>query len=251
MNQLVWVGFLGFVAGAILALLVRYQIWRPRKPAHWPRILMYHNINADLPPSGMNTPPALFVEEIKWLKQQGYRFGFMDDLLRGTTDKLVIVTLDDGHADNYYQLWPLLMEHDVKATIYLAPDISDIDRLTPEQVRQMQASGKVEFGAHSIHHVNLAQLSAEQASFEIAESGRRVAEMTGQPCVHFAYPFGRFSDETVRLVQMAGYHTAVTTKKDIISDPAAQPFTLPRISTSGEMNLTQFQIAFRSGRWRI
>lgn len=251
MTTQLWVMCAGLLLGGVLALLIRYQIWRPRRPKHWPRILMYHNINADLPPSGMNTPPHLFEQEVLWLKSQGYRFDFPDALLSNQTDKLVVITLDDGHQDNYFQLWPLLMQHDIKATIYLAPDIADIDKLTPEQIQAMQASGKVQFGAHSLTHVNLAQLDETTACHEITASKQRVEALTGQACDHFAYPFGRFDDTTVRLVQEAGFKTAVTTRKAIIAQPQAQPLTLPRISTSGEMNLTQFKIAFMRARWRI
>jgi peptidoglycan/xylan/chitin deacetylase (PgdA/CDA1 family) len=238
------------LALAMLWLANRYQLWRIPKPKSWPRLLMYHSISNE-PPTGMNTPPATFEAQLALLKQQGYVFCTVSELLATSQKKAIAITFDDGFANNYEYAFPILQKYHVKATIYLAPDIADIKKLSREQIVTMQASGLVEFGAHSLHHINLSQADAAQAQAEIMGSKERVEQLTGQPCVSFAYPFGRFSDETVELVKAAGFSSAVTTKKKIIANLMAQAFTIPRISTHGAMSKLQFYVAVSRGRYKF
>jgi peptidoglycan/xylan/chitin deacetylase (PgdA/CDA1 family) len=238
------------LALAMLWLANRYQLWRIPKPTSWPRLLMYHSISNE-PPTGMNTPPANFEAQLALLKRQGYVFCTVSELLATSQKKAIAITFDDGFANNYDDAFPVLQKYHAKATIYLAPDIADIKKLSREQIVTMQASGLVEFGAHSLHHINLSQADAAQAQAEIMGSKERVEQLTGQPCVSFAYPFGRFSDETVELVKAAGFSSAVTTKKNIIANLSKQPWTIPRISTHGAMTKRQFYIAVTRGRYKF
>lgn len=238
------------LAIAVLVAANRYQLWRIPKPSHWPRLLMYHSIEND-EPTGMNTPPAVFEWQVAWLKKQGYYFCTVSELLTTSQSKAIAITFDDGFANNYHQAFAVLQKYQAKATIYLAPDIADIDKLTPAQISEMQASGLIEFGAHSLHHVNLSQCNDVQAQTEITGSKQRVEQLTGQPCMSFAYPFGRFNEQTIALVQAAGFATAVTTKKKIIANLSRQVLTIPRISTHGAMSKLQFYVAVSRGRYKF
>jgi peptidoglycan/xylan/chitin deacetylase (PgdA/CDA1 family) len=246
MNVVIW------LIAIVLTLVVanRYQLWRIPKPKAWPRLLMYHSI-APKAPTGMNTPPEVFEAQIVWLKQQGYCFCTVTELLAAPTPKKVAITFDDGFANNYHYAFSILQKYQAKATIYLAPHIADIDKLTPEQIKIMQASGLIEFGAHSMNHVNLTQVSEAQAQQEILQSKQQVEQLTDQPCESFAYPFGRFNAQVVQWVKQAGFSSAVTTKKKIIANPQQQPLTIPRISTHGAMDKGQFYVAFSRGRYKF
>lgn len=235
----------------LLWLANRYQLWRIAKPKTWPRLLMYHSIAPETP-TGMNTPPDVFEWQIAWLARQGYRFCTVSELFTdNVTDKKIAITFDDGFANNYYQAFPILKKYQAKATIYLAPEIAEIDKLSPVQIAEMQQSGLIEFGAHSLHHVNLSQLADSQAQAEIAGSKQQVQQLTAQPCTTFAYPFGRFNEQTVALVQTAGFVSAVTTKKKIIANLQQQALTIPRISTHGAMDKLQFYVAVTRGRYKF
>jgi peptidoglycan/xylan/chitin deacetylase (PgdA/CDA1 family) len=60
--------------------------------------------------------------------------------------------------------------------------------LTSEQVRRLAADGFT-LGAHSLSHRRLQTLSREEAEREIVESCHRVAAITGQKSVPFAFPY--------------------------------------------------------------
>ena len=248
MNRVITIIAGGVALWGVVHILTRYTFWRPWRPAAWPRLLMYHQVHAG-PASGMNCPPPQFERHLQWLTRLGYRFATVSEL-PGLSGKVAALTFDDGYRDNYECLYPLLERYGAKATIYLAPHIPGIERLTDEQILEMSRSGLVEFGAHTMNHVNLSRLEPAEAEREIRESKRTVEQIVGRPCNTFSYPFGRYTPEHVSLVKAAGFTSAVTTRKRI-APFAAQPFELPRISIHGGMNRLQFHIALGTGKFRV
>lgn len=233
----------------LIYFLAHHTFWLRHRPVQWPRVLMYHRI-ADDAPSGMNCPPAVFERHLIDLKKKGYRFVTVSQLGSAKGGKTVALTFDDGYADNFREMFPLLQKHGAKATVYLATEIQGIDRLSPEQIHAMQASGDVEFGAHTVNHINLKNTERAQALHEIVASKTAVEKLTGAPCLSFAYPFGRYLPEHVDMVREAGFRTAVTVRKDIAAIDAA-PLEIPRISVNGKASAFQFAIALRTGRYKL
>jgi peptidoglycan/xylan/chitin deacetylase (PgdA/CDA1 family) len=87
--------------------------------------------------------------------------------------------------------------------------------LTWTEVRTMQSSGLVSFGAHTVSHPILARCSQARQCLELTESKHRVEEEVGMPCHMTAYPNGSaldYTEETTQLVRKAGYRLAVTTE---------------------------------------
>jgi peptidoglycan/xylan/chitin deacetylase (PgdA/CDA1 family) len=144
-----------------------------------------------------------------------------------------------------------LKKYKVPATIYLTPDIRCIEALSSSQIKEMQASGFVEFGAHTMTHVNLTKVDNEIAQKEIAQSKEAVEKLTGILCESFAYPYGRYNEQHVQMVKDAGFTTAVTTKKAIATFDHLNPYTLPRLSISGCINMIQFYLILSRGRYKL
>jgi len=233
----------------LLWLLAHYTIWRPRRPWDLPRVLMYHSVGPGQG-TGMNVPPERFGAQLRYLKKRDYRSLTLSELGQ-TTDhhKAVVITFDDGFHNNYTHAWPLLKEYGFKATIFLSPEIQGIETLRPEQIREMADSGTVEFGAHTLHHVNLTRTDAATARKEIDESIAWVEKVTGRPCTRFAYPYGRYGPEHIEMLKQAGIDLAVTVKKAI--RPLAQPLEIPRLGVNGKANLLQFHLIMTRGRYRV
>lgn len=235
-----------------LAGLVRYQFWRPRRPAHWPRLLMYHSVSPDQE-DGMNISPRRIERHLVVMKRLGYRFVTVSELRdlweQGVREPMVALTFDDGFANNYQYLFPLLKKHHIKATIYLATQIEGIAALSQQQIKEMHASGLIEFGAHTCHHVNLLLMQDEQAKREIEQSVQAVREMVGQ-CRTFSYPYGRFDERHVAMVAATGCDTAVTVKK-AIAEPSQRWLVLPRIGIHGKTDALQLYVALTRGKYRF
>lgn len=237
-----------FVFILVVVFLAHYNIWRPRRSADLPRVLMYHSIEPGVP-TGMNTPPDKFEKQLQYLLKSGYNPVTISELLRGGASRPVAITLDDGFANNYEYLFPLLKKYKCKATIYLAPQIEGIRALSSAQIDEMNASGLVEFGAHTLQHVNLTTLDEEDARDEISRSREAVEALTGGDCQSFSYPFGRYAEEHIQMVADAGFTSAVTTKKRI--EKILKPYQISRLSINGKANLFQYYITLTRGRYRV
>lgn len=245
---IVLISFLA-VAG-LLFFMGRHTFWLPTRHAVWPRLLMLHQVTPDVEASGMNMPPVRFERLLQLLQQKKLHFVTVSELVDAPKPYSVALTFDDGFADNYHYAFPLIKKYNAKATIYLTPDIEGIDKLTDAQIQEMAQSGLVEFGAHTLHHVNLLKVDDQEAMQEIRGSKERVAALTGQ-CVSFAYPYGRFNERHQAMVKEAGFSSAVSTRKRIELPSPMNYFNLPRISTNGTMSVFQMRIALAKGRFRL
>ena len=253
MTIIMWL-MIGIMVVVTLYLLGQYTFWLPHKSAKLPRILMLHQVTQKEPASGMNMPPAKFEALLALLCAKQAKTVTMSEWLsyaqKQQTENMVALTFDDGFLDNYTEAFPLLQKYQMKATIYLSPHFEAINRMQPEHLQIMQQSGLIEFGAHTMTHPNLNNISDEQAMQEIMDSKQWVEKHIGY-CHCFAYPFGRFSEKHMHMVEKAGFCCAVSTKKRILAFSANKQFCLPRISISGLMDSVQLRIALRVGRYRL
>lgn len=240
-----------FIFSGVLFFLGRHTFWLPVRDRKLPRLVMLHQVTPLELPSGMNMPPARFERLLQVLQRQGREFVTVSELVSNPkAPNQVALTFDDGFADNYEYAFPLLKKYQAKATIYIAPNIPEIKKLSTEHIKEMAESGLVEFGAHSVHHVNLTKLDDAQAIEEIQNSKNIIQSMVGS-CWSFAYPYGRFEERHQVMVEAAGFSSAVSTRKKIESISSANLFRLPRVSTHGKMSVLQMKIALARGRYRV
>ena len=239
------------VFAAILYLLGNYTFWLPLRSAKLPRIVMLHQVTPHAEASGMNMPPAKFEQLLQYLVKKQAVFCFVSELdqYEGQSNVFAL-SFDDGFQDNYQYAFPLLKKYNVKATIYLATQIEGIEKLNTAQIQEMSASGLIEFGAHTQHHVNLLKLSDEEAFAEMQASKKDVEVLVGK-CPSFAYPFGRFNDKHQQMAKKIGFKNAVSTRKKVEAYTETNQFNIPRVSTHGAMNALQMRIALAKGRYKL
>lgn len=235
----------------LLWIMGNYTFWLPYRSKKLPRVIMFHQVNPNVPASGMNTPPEKFEQFLQLLVKQNSQFKFVSELdMNNHQPNQVAISFDDGFLDNYQYAFPLLKKYNAKATIYLATHIEGIEKLQPEHIQEMQNSGLIEFGAHTQHHINLLKADDETAYQEILKSKQDVEQLTGQ-CLSFAYPFGRFNEKHQQMVKEMGFKNAVSTRKKIEPYSQQNQFNIPRISTHGAMNTLQMRIALAKGRYKL
>ena len=239
------------VFAAILYLLGNYTFWLPLRSAKLPRIVMLHQVTPHAEASGMNMPPVKFEQLLQYLVKKQAVFCFVSELdqYEGQSNVFAL-SFDDGFQDNYQYAFPLLKKYNAKATIYLATQIEGIEKLDTAQIQEMSASGLIEFGAHTQHHVNLLKLSDEEAFAEMQASKKDVEVLVGK-CLSFAYPFGRFNDKHQQMAKKIGFKNAVSTRKKVEAYTETNQFNIPRVSTHGAMNALQMRIALAKGRYKL
>jgi peptidoglycan/xylan/chitin deacetylase (PgdA/CDA1 family) len=83
------------------------------------------------------------------------------------------------------------------------------------ELQEMDRSGLVSFGAHTLHHPTLASLSDDaEIKLEVEQARRVLERRLDHPISAFAYPNGKMEDigdRGVRAVREAGYSWAFTT----------------------------------------
>ena len=119
-----------------------------------------------------------------------------------------------------------------------------------DEVRALAQDPLVTIAAHTVNHLAIAKLPADEARREIAESVRRVKEELGQPCRHFSFPYGDATSAGARDFEIArslGLVTAVTTHKDVIQAGDHDLCGLPRVSLNGNFQKSRYVRVFLSG----
>jgi peptidoglycan/xylan/chitin deacetylase (PgdA/CDA1 family) len=133
------------------------------------------------------------------------------------SDRLVVLTFDDGYRDTYTTAFPLLQDRGMPFTLYIATEqvarasAGIYDAISPaltwDEIGEMNASGALTVGAHTHTHRDLREASAEQIVEEINISNGLIGDKLGIYPSHFAYPWGYWS-ELADLVVRDNYESA-------------------------------------------
>src|SRR5258708_7941682 len=127
----------------------------------------------------------------------------------------------------------------------------EVQPLTWSQVREMAVSGWASFGAHTMHHPILANLSdPAEVHREVTECRTVLEQHLGHPTRIFAYPVGKpehIGEVGLKSVQDAGYAWAVTTLYGTNSSQS-DPHQLRRVAGDVSRHWLVFA-AQTSARW--
>lgn len=232
----------------------------PVRPEIAVPIVTYHHVAPELPGGDNNddtVTTAAFSEQLKWLADSAHVPISVAELFNAfyydlpLPPKPVILVFDDGYADFYENAFPLLRERGFRASVAaITGSMGGSGYLTWDQAREMSRSG-IEFLSHTVNHVNLANLTADETRVEITESRRALEENLARPAQFFVYPYGEPFIEgaddkrttAVALLQEAGYRGALTTSSGppyVSLQPAGAPYLLRRIPVSGGERLDRF-----------
>jgi hypothetical protein len=126
--------------------------------------------------------------------------------------RLTVVTLgfDDGTAGHFDVVRPVLAEHGMRGVFFVITGrLGQPGYMTAEQVRQLHDEGH-EIGGHTVNHLHLIQLSAEDQVREVRHNEEYLQVLLGikPSVVSFAYPFGEWDPGVAKLVETVGYTSA-------------------------------------------
>lgn len=242
-----------------IAFSLRYNWWRMPAGNDKARVLMYHSIDEHFGDKfdKWRVKPEDFERQIAWMSKKGYKFFTLSEICefldgKEFPKKSVCITFDDGYGDNFTNAYKILKKYSAKASIFLIPNqdenyweaknTSHISKmLNKEQILQMRDI--VEFGAHTSTHANLTAISIQQAKSEIENSKKDVENITKKPCLSFAYPYGKFNNEIVDLVDEAGFKNAVIVRRGVF-DIKDERLKIKRIGILGTEGFFDFWLRF-------
>ena len=160
-------------------------------------VLTYHKVlRGPDAESGFYTIQADNLErQLELLAQDGFRALAPEELLdsRPQTNQAYMLCFDDGTADHYEVVLPLLTRRRCRAVFFAST--SKLDRagyLVSKQVSELSRAGQT-IGLHSHEHRRLDWLGEEDIRVQMQLSHRIVRDLTGTPPVFFAPPGGYFN----------------------------------------------------------
>ncbi len=219
-------------------------------------ILTYHSIDSS--GSTISTAQEVFNSHIEYLADQGYKTISMrtyHDRLMGLlpkNEREIVLTFDDGFKNNYDVVFPLLKRFGFTATFFLTvgfigktcrwpmdPSIPEMSLLSWDEVREMSAGG-MEFGAHTVTHVDLTEVSDVIALEEIAGSKSTMEDQLCKPVDFFCYPYGKYSERNVDMVKESGFLGGCSIRYGV-RNQADDRYCLRRVGTARFSNLFDFK----------
>jgi peptidoglycan/xylan/chitin deacetylase (PgdA/CDA1 family) len=206
-------------------------------------VLMYHEVGDG--PNNLFVRDSEFKEQMKYLWDNNYQVVSMDEALNllknnQNVDKCVVITFDDGYRTFFTKAWPILREYRFPATVYAISDkcVNNPRYLEWEQMRFLQANW-IDIGSHTKSHPDLTGLSPESMADEIAGSKKVFEDNLYYPCRHFCYPGGALNDKVVKMVETAGYESAVTIQNGYASSKN-NILLLPRVRIPRDTAISYF-----------
>lgn len=222
----------GAAVGAVFVLLI--AAWALYPAAGVP-ILAYHKVG-DVKEL-YSVAPGEFEKQMAYLAEHGYTAISLAELTAHMTTgrplpaKPVVITFDDGYADNYRAALPIMERYGMKATIFIITDfVGEEPYLTWDEIRAMSAGG-MEIGSHTLAHRALPKLPPAEQLRDVTASKEGLEWRLDKPVVFLAYPFGRFDADTVAALRRAGYKGACSTLIGL-NRPGDDMYALKRISIS-------------------
>jgi peptidoglycan/xylan/chitin deacetylase (PgdA/CDA1 family) len=245
-----------------------YQVCGGGAPGEAVRVLMYHSIAPQFrhDPEQMTTPISLFREQMAYLAANGYRVVEASDIVERLRHgqpiprRTIVLTFDDGYADNLELALPVLQQHRFPATVFFVTAALDgrLNRVHTgwdgtylgwEQAREMLATGLIAAGCHSATHRRIAGLDPDRLAEETEGAKRRLEDRLGGSVFLFAYPFGAYDawDRAARTaVEAAGFAGAFTTVFGANTEETDR-FLLRRSRVSWCERIPEFELLLQGG----
>ena len=228
-------------------------------------ILMYHAIGLPDEPAGpFILPVDRFEKHIAWIKRLGYQPISLAQFLEYKQNCLfppvrsVVITFDDGYADNYSLAYPILCAHNIPVTIFVVSsylgrknewdqggELAGRPLMSWSQVQELASQG-VQIGAHSCLHHRLTEISESEANEEIVGSQKHLESKLGIAINIFAYPYGEHNTTIQNIVQQAGFVASCTADAEL-NTLISSPFALRRTEIRGNESFARFLLALWTG----
>lgn len=183
--------------------------------------IMYHDVVAGRKQVWFDTTAAELRQHFEAIKQAGLIPIHIDQLYKHLRDgdplpeKAILLTFDDAYLGLYENAYPLLKEYNYPATYFVQTGFVGVptskDHFTWDQMREMDASGLIDFAAHTVNHPpDLRVLDDARLRREVFDCKTKLEEELGHPIHYFAYPEGNRDERVKQYLAEAGYWMAFT-----------------------------------------
>ncbi|MBF0516067.1 MAG: polysaccharide deacetylase family protein [Nitrospirae bacterium] len=230
---------------------------------------MYHHVNTK--GSFITVGIQNFERQMAFLKEQGYQTintSDLSDILTGAvvnnaTSKTVMITFDDGWADNWQYAWPILRKYGLKAVFFVVTSwmhdgrVRNFSTALPshkeckaivasgmakevamswDELREMEAGGLIDVQSHTHSHKKLDEGAVYQ---DLQVSKGLIEEHLTKKCTTLCWPWGIYNDKYIEFAQRAGFNLLFTTELGT-NTSQSDPLRIKRIAI-GDIGVMQLR----------
>jgi len=210
----------------LLSPRILVRNWHRRLSARYPLLILAHHLVADRP-HRMGVSTETFLRQVLFLRKHYRIVGLSEgvELLRSgqISAPTVVLTFDDGYADNFLNLRAVTGEMGIRPTLFVTTDPVEAHRefdhdlatgttgflpLTWDQIQYWNTRG-VEFGSHTRTHFDCGSVHLENLQSEILGSRIDLEAHLKKAVEFFAFPYGKHKNmcsEAKRLAASAYRH---------------------------------------------
>jgi peptidoglycan/xylan/chitin deacetylase (PgdA/CDA1 family) len=224
-------------------------------------ILLYHAVTVPGErPTRFVVAAREFAWQMRWLADAGYRVLSLEEYVRSRRDnrllpaRSVVITFDDGYADNGAIAAPILARYGFGATIFLVTDnVADANRwdaegalaarptMSWEEIRALERAG-LGFAPHGRSHRPMKGLKDDELASEIGGAWTVLRRELSRPVPVLAFPFGLHDPPARAAADSLGLWGACTAKpgRNTLLTPV---YALRRAEIGGETDRLRFRLS--------
>lgn len=261
------------IVSIVIVLNVQFKLFYPA--GNKIRILEYHSVSTNGFEDQITITKEKFVAQMDYLKANGYTTLWLSDVeeyqknKKPLPKKSVVLTFDDGFADNYHEVLPLLKLYNFKAVCfmvlgrigknidwpgkYVKPETMLIDK---NQMEEM--STHFEFGYHTFKHDNYAKMTFEEIEKDIQLCQEVIAKEQLAIYPALAYTFGRYfrkkdakQKQFFELLEKYNIKYGLRIGNRINAFPLKTKYELQRIDIRGNDTMEDFRKRLVLGRKKL
>lgn len=159
-------------------------------------------------------PPEAFAAQLDAMARAGFTTispeQYRAHLFTGAAlpDRPVMVSLDDGKDNQAEQALSAIADRGMTATFFIMTVVIGKEGWMTERDVGRLADAGMTVGSHTWDHHRTTEYAGDDFDVQLAGSRSRLRELSGQPVVDFAYPYGIWDSSVLPHVADAGYEAA-------------------------------------------
>ncbi len=210
-------------------------------------VLMYHHVS--LADRELNVYPEIFEDQLRVLSTKGWKtlsgeeFLYFVHTRKEKPKKCVLLTFDDGFADNYVNAYPILKKFNMKAMMFVAVDFiedSDVKRgsfvslshndawelaltkqrsevmCTWKELEEIEDSGVFDIQSHGLSHRTpeyVKKKKYKELKEDLFHAKAILEQRMSKKILHLAWPAGHYDETGIKIANELGYEALYTTDR--------------------------------------
>jgi peptidoglycan/xylan/chitin deacetylase (PgdA/CDA1 family) len=217
-------------------------------------VLMYHHLlmeedidNYNWSKNSSVLSVEAFKKQMDYLYENGFYTATLDELnafMDGKItlpEKTVVITFDDGYLSNALYAYPIMKKYNFRGTIFMLGYRVDSPQepFDPSSTQSLSIGETYKYRdvfSYESHTYNLHDLDKDNKALILSKNEKTILDdLTKNKellnAKYFAYPYGKYDENTIEYLKSTGYEIAFTIKTGYVTK-SLNKYELPRFRIS-------------------